>query len=193
MTVFTTQNLVTVYLQGFPTQVMKKLTEPLSNPSSFICRESIPGATSSGTKKQHQKPQPWTMIDLKLPFSPEVDVDEPFVNEVSEIQKTDTIKESGEVSVGTNVEPVDHSDHQLDMQARMTSTRNRPPTKKVLEAFAFGYLDKKEKRGRSRDNSVSKPPRRICPKVEGSHSGGVAGFENEERANVVCNSNDSAS
>jgi len=73
------------------------------------------------------------------------------------------------------------------------STRNRPPTIKVLEAFAFGYLDKKEKRGRSRDNSVSKPSRRVCHKVEGSSSGGVACSEKEERANVVCNSNASAS
>lgn len=130
---------------------------------------------------------------LKLPFSPEVDVDEPFVDEVSEIQKTDTIKESGEVSVGTNVEPVDHSHQQPDIQARRTSTRNRPPTKKVLEAFAFGYLDKNEKRDRSRDSSISKHSRRVCGKVEGSSSGGVAGSENEERANVVCNSNGSGS
>jgi hypothetical protein len=155
-------------LAGFPTQEIKNSAEPLSDPtSSFICREGVSDASSSGTKEQHQEPQPRTMIDLNLPGSPEVDVDEPFVNEMTEIQKSETGKESGEVSVGTNFEPVDNSDQQPDVQSRRTSTRNRPPTVKVLEAFAFGLLDKKEKRSRSRDSSVSKPSRRVHRKVEG--------------------------
>ncbi|XP_004508277.1 uncharacterized protein [Cicer arietinum] len=180
-------------LADFPTQKMKSLSDPLSNPSSTICREDVPDTSSSGTKDQQQKPQPWTMIDLNLlPVSPEVDDDELFANEVTEIPKTDTSKESVELGVETNVKPVDDSDQQPDLQARRQSTRNRPPTTKVLEAFAFGYLDKKEKRSRSRDSSVSKNSRRVCPKVEGTGSG-VAGSENEERANIVCNSNGSGS
>ncbi|WJX96152.1 hypothetical protein P8452_77394 [Trifolium repens] len=170
-------------LAGFPTQEIKNSAEPLSDPtSSFICREGVSDASSSGTKEQHQEPQPRTMIDLNLPGSPEVDVDEPFVNE--------TGKESGEVSVGTNFEPVDNSDQQPDVQSRRTSTRNRPPTVKVLEAFAFGLLDKKEKRSRSRDRSVSKPSRRVHRKVEGSSSA-VADSKTEERADVFCNGNGS--
>ncbi|CAJ2653892.1 unnamed protein product [Trifolium pratense] len=178
-------------LVGFPTQEIKKSAEPLSDPSSFICREGVSDASSSRTKEQHQEPRPRTMIDLNLPVSPEADVDEPFVNEMTEIQKSETGKESGEVSVETNFEPVDHSDLQPDVQARRTSTRNRPPTTKVLEAFAFGFLDKKEKRGRSRDSSVSKPSRRVRRKVEESSSA-VADSEKEERADVFGNGNGSA-
>ncbi|CAK8563673.1 unnamed protein product [Lathyrus sativus] len=180
------------YLARFPTQETKKLAEPLPNLGSFICRESVPGTSSSGTREQHQKPQPRTMIDLNLPVSPEVDADEPFVNEVTEVQKTDTSKESGEISAGTNIEPVDHSEQQPDVQARRTGTRNRPPTAKVLEAFAFGYLDKKEKRVRSRDSSGSKASRRVRHKVEGSSSGAVADTEKEGRMNFACNGNGSA-
>ncbi|CAJ2634902.1 unnamed protein product [Trifolium pratense] len=83
-------------LVGFPTQEIKKSAEPLSNPGSFICREGVSEANSSGTKEQHQEPKPWTMIHLNLPVSPEADVDEPFVNEMTEIQKSETGKESGE-------------------------------------------------------------------------------------------------
>ncbi|XP_058752221.1 uncharacterized protein LOC131625375 [Vicia villosa] len=180
------------YLARFPTQEIKKLAEPLPNLGSFICRESVPGTSSSGTREQHRKPQPRTMIDLNLPVSPEVDVDDSFGNEMTEIQKVDTSKESGEVSAGINVEPVDHSEQQPDVQTRRTGTRNRPPTAKVLEAFAFGYLDKKEKRVRSRDSSRSKASRRVRHKAEGSGSDAVADSGKEERANFACNGNGSA-
>ncbi|XP_058752222.1 uncharacterized protein LOC131625376 [Vicia villosa] len=192
------------YLARFPTQETKKLAEPLPNLGSFICRESVPGTSSSGSREQPPKPQPRTMIDLNLPVSPEVDVDESFVNEM----KADTSKESNDVSAGTNVElvdhseqqpdvqsrrtgTVDHSEQQPDVQARRTGTRNRPPTAKVLEAFAFGYLDKKEKRVRSRDSSGSKASRRVRHKAEGSSSGVVADSGKEERANFACNGNGS--
>ncbi|CAL5198870.1 unnamed protein product [Lathyrus oleraceus] len=180
------------YLARFPTQETKKLAEPLPNLGSFICRESVPGTSSSGTREQHQKPQPRTMIDLNLPVSPEVDADEPFVNEVTEIQNADTSKESGEASAGTNIEPVDQSEQQPDVQARRTGTRNRPPTAKVLEAFAFGYLDKKEKRVRSRDSSGSNASRRVRHKAEGSSSSAVADTEKEGRVNFTSNGNGSA-
>ncbi|XP_061349219.1 uncharacterized protein LOC133294547 [Gastrolobium bilobum] len=192
-------------LSGFPTQENKTLADPLSNHSSIISGEALPDTSSSGSKDQHEKPQPRTMIDLNLPVSPEVEADEPMVNEVTEIQQNNTSKESDELHVGTNITTVDHSDHQPDMHTRRQSTRNRPPTTKVLEAFAFGYLDRKEKR-RSRDypqdSSVSRPSRRVYRKVEGSRSGngngagsssGGAGFEKEETTNDVSNGNGNGS
>ncbi|KAL5065422.1 hypothetical protein RYX36_027159 [Vicia faba] len=177
------------YLARFSNQETKKLAEPLPNLNSFICRESVPGTSSPSTREQHRKPQPRTMIDLNLPVSPEVDADEPFVNEVIEIQKADTSKESVEVNAGTNIKLIDHSEQQPDVQARRTGTRNRPPTAKVLEAFAFGYLDKKEKHVRSRDSSGSKASRHVRHKAEGSGSGAVTDSGKEERANFSCNGN----
>ncbi|KAE9601995.1 hypothetical protein Lal_00040918 [Lupinus albus] len=121
--------------------------EPLSNSGSIISREPVPASSSSGTKDRGEKPQPRIMIDLNLPASDEVEADEPFV---SEIQRNNTSKESVELSVGTIFKPVGDSDHQLDMNTRRQSRRNRPPTIKVLEAYASGFLDVKEKK-RGRD------------------------------------------
>ncbi|KAJ1395200.1 SANT domain [Sesbania bispinosa] len=184
-----------ISLGGFPTQENKTLADPLSNPSSITNREAVPETSSSGTKDQHEKPVPRAMIDLNLPVSPEADADEPFVNEVTGIQQSNTSKESDELNVGTAFKPVDHFEHQPDIHARRQSTRNRPPTTKVLEAFAFGYLDRKEKR-RNRDylqdSSISRPSRRVCRKAAGPSSGG-AGFEKEGRRDVVCNGNGSTS
>ncbi|CAL0330661.1 unnamed protein product [Lupinus luteus] len=126
----------------------KKISlEPLSNSGSIISGEPVPTTSSSGIKDHGEKPKPRTMIDLNLPASEEVEADEPFV---SEIQQNNTSNESVELSVGTIFKPVDDSDHQLDMSTRRQSRRNRPPTIKVLEAYASGFLDIKEKK-RSRD------------------------------------------
>ncbi|TKY54138.1 hypothetical protein E2542_SST18544 [Spatholobus suberectus] len=183
---------------GFPTEKNKTVADPLSNPSSIINGEAVPDTGSSGAKDQCDKPQPRNMIDLNLPVSPEVEADEPFVNEVAEMQQqNNTGKESDELSVGANSKPGDHPDHQPEpaMHTRRQSTRNRPPTTKVLEAFAFGYLDRKEKRrGRDylQDSSITRPSRRVSRKVAGSSNGGT-GFEKVEKTDVVCNGNGSPS
>ena len=77
----------------------------------------------------------------------------------------------------------------IDLEENVTVI---PPQEKMPEAFAFGYLDKKKRNRSQEDCSVSKPSRRVCRKVEGSGSGGAAGSENEEGANVVSNGNGSA-
>ncbi|KAK7387885.1 hypothetical protein VNO78_22683 [Psophocarpus tetragonolobus] len=171
-------------LADFPTQKNKTLVDPPSNPSSIINAEAVPDTSSSGTKDQCDKPGPRTMIDLNLPVSPEVEADEPFVNEVVEMQQNSTGKESDDLSVGTNSKLGD----QPDLQIRRQSTRNRPPTTKVLEAFAFGYLDRKEKR-KSRDylqDSSTRPSRRVSRKVADS-SNGDTDLEKEKKTDVVCN------
>ncbi|KAK7264620.1 hypothetical protein RJT34_32229 [Clitoria ternatea] len=177
-------------LAGFPTHKNKTLADPPSNPGSMINGDVIPDSRSSGAKDQCDKPQLRTMIDLNLPVSPEVETDEPFVNEVTEIKQNDTSKESAEPSVGACSKPEDHPVHEPDMHTRRQSTRNRPPTAKVLEAFAFGYLDRKEKR-RHRDyqDSSKRPLRRVSQKVTGSSHGN----EKEENPVVVGNGNDSTS
>ncbi|OIW00028.1 hypothetical protein TanjilG_26365 [Lupinus angustifolius] len=166
----------------------KKITlvEPQSISSSIISRKSVDVTGSSATKDHGEKPQLRPMIDLNLPVLPEVEVDEPFV---SEILQNNRSKESDECSVGTIFKPVDDSDNQLDMNTRRRSRRNRPPTTKVLEAYASGYLDIKEKK-RSRDylqdSLIPRPSRCTYRKAEGYIGGDGSGFEKEERPNVVC-------
>ncbi|KAL1372517.1 hypothetical protein HN51_002658 [Arachis hypogaea] len=174
-------------LFGLPTQGNETLAGPVSNSSSIISTEAIPATSSSGTKDRHEKPLLRTLIDLNLPVAPEVQGDETSENEASDVQQKNTSKELEELSVATVSKPVDHSYHQPDIQTRRQSTRNRPPTAKVLEALAFGYLDRKEKRSR-RDyhQDSSRPPRRR--KAAGSGSG-VTGLEKDEKANVVYNGN----
>lgn len=174
-----------------PSQENKTLADPLPNPSLITNREVVPDTSSFATKDQHEKPQLRTMIDLNLPVSPEVDADEPLVNEVTQ---GNTSKESDELRGGITSTPVDSSEHQTDTHARRQGTRNRPPTTKVLEAFAFGYLDKKEKRKRKdiQDSSVSRPSRRKCRKEVVGSSSDCAGFEKEETRNV-CNGNGNGS
>jgi len=175
-------------LAGFPPQKNKTPADSLSNLSSIINEEAVPDTSSSGAKDQCSQPQPRTMIDLNLPVSPEVEVDEPFVNEVvTEMQENKTAKDSDDLRVGTNSKSGDHPEQQPDMHTRRQSTRNRPPTTKVLEAFAFGYLDRKEKR-RNRDylqdSSIARPS--VSRKVAGSSSAGTV-LEKEEKTEVVCN------
>ncbi|CAJ1941036.1 unnamed protein product [Sphenostylis stenocarpa] len=175
---------------GFTPQKNKTLADSLSNPSSIIHGEAVPDTSSSGAKDQCSKPQPRTMIDLNLPVSPEVEVDELFVNEVvAEMQENKTAKESDDLIVGTNSKLGDHPEQQPDIHTRRQSTRNRPPTTKVLEAFAFGYLDRKEKR-RSRDylqdSSVTRPS--VSRKVGRSSNGGT-GLEKEVKTDVVYDGN----
>jgi len=174
-------------LAGFPTQKNKRLADSLSNLSSIINEEAVPDTSSSGAMDQCSKPQPRTMIDLNLPVSPEVEVDEPFVNVVTEIQQNEIAKESNDLSVGTNSKLSDQPEQQPDMHTRRQSTRNRPPTTKVLEAFAFGYLDRKEKR-KSRDylqdGSITRSS--VSRKVGGSSNAGT-GLEKEEKTDIVIN------
>ncbi|XP_014510029.1 uncharacterized protein LOC106769080 isoform X2 [Vigna radiata var. radiata] len=174
-------------LAGFPAQKNKRLADSPSNLSSIINEEAVPDTSSSGAMGQCSKPQPRTMIDLNLPVSPEAEVDEPFVNVGTEMQENKISKESNDPSVGTNSKLGDHPEQQPDMHTRRQSTRNRPPTTKVLEAFAFGYLDRKEKR-RSRDylpdSSITRPS--VSRKV-GGYSNAGTGIEKEEKTDVVCN------
>ncbi|KAG5023877.1 hypothetical protein AAZX31_07G230800 [Glycine max] len=170
----------------FPTQKNKTLADPPSNPSSIINGEAVRDTSSSGNKDQCDKPQPRTMIDLNLPVPLEVEADETFVNEVAEMQQNNTGKESDDLSVVTNAK----LSEQPDIHTRRQSTRNRPPTTKVLEAFAFGYLDRKEK-CRNRDylqDSSTRPSRRVSRKLAGSRNGGTD-LEKEEKTDVVCNGN----
>ncbi|KAE9609591.1 putative transcription factor MYB/SANT family [Lupinus albus] len=162
------------------------LLEPQSISSSIISRKSVDVTGSSGTKDHGEKPQLRPMIDLNLPVLPEVGAEEAFV---SEILQNNTSKELDECSVGTICKPVDDSDNQLDMNTRRRSRRNRPPTTKVLEAYASGYLDIKEKK-RSRDylqdSLIPRPSQCTYRKVEGSRGGDGAGFKKEEGSNGVC-------
>ncbi|KAI4345434.1 hypothetical protein L6164_012559 [Bauhinia variegata] len=178
-----------------PPQENKMLAHLPSNPTSIISREAVPAPNASASEDQVEKPQTQTLIDLNLPVTLEFETEEPCLTEMTETQQNNARNESDRPSAGTIAKPVDNSEHQPDINPRRQSTRNRPLTAKVLEAFAFGYLDRKEKRkGRDsqQDSSRSRPSRRARVKAvtETSSSSG-ADFQKEESANGVCNETDS--
>ncbi|KAI9113765.1 hypothetical protein K1719_015016 [Acacia pycnantha] len=175
--------------EDLPAMEKKTSTNPPSNGSLFINREAVPAPSSSATEEQSKKSLPRAMIDLNLPVSHEDEGNESFVREMSETQQNNTRKELDDHSARAISQPVVNCQHQSEMNGRRQSTRNRPLTTKALEAFAFGYLDRKEKR-KSRDHafdsSISRPSRRACCKVTSEFTGSNGlNFHKEDRANGI--------
>ncbi|KAK4256634.1 hypothetical protein QN277_006335 [Acacia crassicarpa] len=175
-------------LADLPAMEKKTSTDPLSIGSLIINREAVPAPSSSATEEQSKKSLPRAMIDLNLPVSHEDEGNESFVREMSETQQKNTRKELADHSARAISQPVDNCQHQSEMNGRRQSTRNRPLTTKVLEAFAFGYLDRKEKR-KSRDHafdsSMSRPSRRACTSEFTGCNG--LNFQKDDRGNGIPN------
>ncbi|KAJ7980249.1 Arginine-glutamic acid dipeptide repeats protein [Quillaja saponaria] len=187
------ENLISsdkVHTQSDPSQQNKSTSSPPSIASPNFTREAITNSNHFCIE-QHEKPQSRILIDLNLPFTPDAEADEPFMTEMTERRQPDsTSKESDNSHSGTISKCVDNSQHQPDVNPRRHSTRNRPPTTKVLESLACGFWDKKEKRKSRevfhRDNSAFRPSRRTCGKARGEASGsGGANFQGDDRENSV--------
>ncbi|KAJ7955074.1 Arginine-glutamic acid dipeptide repeats protein [Quillaja saponaria] len=182
-----------VHSQEDPSQQKRSTAGPPSIASGNVNREVITYTNQFGIE-QHEKPQIRTWIDLNLPVTPDAEADGLFMTEMTEKQHAGTSKESNYPHSGTNSKCVDNSQPQPDVNPRRHSTRNRPPTTKVLESLAYGFLEKKEKRKSRqafpRDSYASRPSRRAHDKVIGEASGsGGANSQGEERADCVSNVN----
>ncbi|XP_054807722.1 uncharacterized protein LOC129309956 [Prosopis cineraria] len=174
-----------------PPHEIKIFADPSLNASQIKSGEAVPESSSSCHDDQHEKP--WKrMIDLNLPVPPEVEVDELCNSEMTGRQQNNTREDTDDSCAATISNPEVNSE-QPNVNTRRQSTRNRPLTAKVLEAFALGYLDRKEKRrGRDYllDSSASRPSRRVRGKKTGeTSSSSGANFHKEEASNVVCNGN----
>ncbi|KAF7837838.1 uncharacterized protein G2W53_006320 [Senna tora] len=172
-----------------PLQQNKVTVDPPSYSSSIIGREAVSATSSPFHEDQHEKPLKRTMIDLNLPVSPEAEADEPFM---TERQQNHTRENADDSSAAATSKPEESSEQPPNMNTRRHSTRNRPLTAKVLEAFALGYLDNKKEKRKSRDYprdcSGSRPSRRVRGKKTGeTSSSSGADFQKEERTNAVCN------
>ncbi|KAI9123286.1 hypothetical protein K1719_006175 [Acacia pycnantha] len=176
-----------------PPQELKKFEDLLLKASQLNLSDAFCAGLSSSHDDQHEKPQKRTMIDLNIPVSPEAEVDEFCNSKTSETLQNNTREDKDDSCAAMISNPEDNSE-QPNTNTRRQSTRNRPLTKKVLEAFAFGYLDRKEKRkGRDYllDGSSPRPSRRARGKKTGGETSSSSGadFQKEERTSVVCNGN----
>lgn len=145
----------------------------------------------------HEKPQPRTLIDLNIPVTSDVEADEPFMTEMSGRQDDQTSNEpdSSSHAVNTSKSVAANTEQESKVSSRRQSTRNRPLTTKVLEAFACGFLDTKQKR-KSKDafpgeNSNSRPSRRSRARVGTPESinSSSADFNMEETGTAIQNNN----
>ncbi|XP_028751591.1 uncharacterized protein LOC114711367 [Neltuma alba] len=175
-----------------PPQEIKTFADPSLNTSQINSGEAVPASSSSCHDDQHEKPRKRTMIDLNMPVSAEAEADELCNAETNERQHNNS-REDTDDSCAATISIAEDNSEQPNMNTRRQSTRNRPLTAKVLEAFAFGYLDRKEKRkGRDYllDSPSPKPSRRVRGKKSGETStSSGADFQKEERTNVMCNGN----
>ncbi|KAA8527467.1 hypothetical protein F0562_034818 [Nyssa sinensis] len=161
---------------------------PIESSGGIFC------ATTFGAEHPYEKPQPRTLIDLNLPHvPPDFETGEAFMMELRGVQDDQTKKQQDnstalETSIG-----VASSEQQPNMNSRRQSTRNRPPTARVLEALAGGFLTinrrRKIKETGPQENSTSRPPRRARYEVgitENFDTGNVAS-KVAKGGNDVCN------
>ncbi|XP_038875274.1 uncharacterized protein LOC120067768 isoform X2 [Benincasa hispida] len=156
-----------------------------------------PISSLDGNPKDISLNQSRALIDLNLPVPLDAETNEPVIMQMRE-RPDQTSKEADDPSVAKTSEVTPNiSDQQLHMNSRRVSSRNRPPTTRALEARALGLLDVKQKRKHKdpflEGNSITRPPRRACPKVRPTENLGIniEKFKIEDRAVVVssCNSN----
>ncbi|XP_068333218.1 uncharacterized protein [Pyrus communis] len=156
-----------------PSQV--DLSEEKLSSTSTLSREASPVNNGEGKRGDslrvetfHENPQCRTFFDLNMPPSLDAETDEPFT--MTERQDDQTKREPDAASHSTMPsECGDISEQQPAMNSRRQSTRSRPLTTKVLESFAYGFFDTKQKRKSRdefpRDNSILRPSRRARTKV----------------------------
>ncbi|KAL6293190.1 hypothetical protein ACE6H2_001332 [Prunus campanulata] len=158
--------------------------------SPVFSGEGIPGRNNLHVEQPHEIPQPRTLIDLNIPISLDAETDEPFT--MIERQDDQTSQELDEPHSVISSECRGTSEQQPTINSRRQSTRNRPLTTKVLEAFACGFLDTKQKR-KSTDafpGDSSKPSRRARTRkrVPDSFDASLADFNMQETTAAIHNS-----
>jgi hypothetical protein len=133
-----------------------------SNAAS-ITENCLGGEVSPG------KPQPWTLMDLNLPYaSPDIGTEEPFIMDMMQINDNSCANKLSFPSETSQLpEPSKISDsgasteQQPTMNSRRQSMRSRPLTTKVWEALEYGLFDRNRKRKRveTSHNSISRSSR----------------------------------
>ncbi|KAF4365103.1 hypothetical protein G4B88_018283 [Cannabis sativa] len=108
---------------------------------SILTHTKLPGIPNSNLLAAGhplEKPPFRALFDLNIPFSQDAETDIFMTDyKTNEVDKPQAVKSP---ECGTNTE------QETKVSSRRHSTRNRPLTTKVLEAFACGYLDTKQKR-----------------------------------------------
>lgn len=172
------------------------LLEKLSSGGSLVTKGVLINSDRMGDGYPHEKAQPRTLIDLNLPICLDDEIDEPLIMDMIET-RDDQINQGPDDpgSVKTS-ECMAHPEQEIGLNPRRQSTRNRPLTTKVLEAFAYGFMDVKQKR-KSRDalpeeSLSSRPSRRARDRVRTPESNTSSTIELsvEENESFVHNNDD---
>lgn len=174
-----------------PSQEKLSSTSSSRGCSPIACAEGIPSSNHMGAEQPLEKPPSRTFIDLNMPISQDAETDEPFTKETTARQDQQRSKESDnpQLSVKSS-ECAANSEQEANVGPRRQSTRNRPLTTKVLEAFACGFMDTKQKRKAKDafpgDNLKLRPSRRPRPTLSPQESFNSANvdFTMEQRETI---------
>ncbi|XP_030508203.2 uncharacterized protein LOC115722953 [Cannabis sativa] len=163
---------------------------------SIVTHTKLPGIPNSNLlAAEHplEKPPFRALFDLNIPFSQDAETDI-FMTDYktnNEVDKPQAVKSP---ECGTN------SEQETKVSSRRHSTRNRPLTTKVLEAFACGYLDTKQKR-KTKNNAFGgenlrllRTPKRartcsVTPSESESLNSFTVDFTVNQNGNAIKNSN----
>ncbi|XP_062108612.1 uncharacterized protein LOC133819388 [Humulus lupulus] len=154
----------------------------------------IANSNLSAAEHPLEKPPLRALFDLNIPLSHDAEIDN-FMVDTTEAQDYKTNKELDKPQEVKSPECETNSEQEAKVSSRRHSTRNRPLTTKVLEAFACGYMDAKQKR-KAKDaipgeNLRLRTPRRARASVtppEGLNSF-TLDFTVRQNGNAIRNSN----
>ncbi|PON88291.1 hypothetical protein TorRG33x02_158780 [Trema orientale] len=175
-----------------PSQEKLSSTSSSRGDSPITSAEGIATRNHMGAELPHERLPTRTLIDLNVPVSPGAEIDESLTIDRTEgrdhqMSNLDAVK---------SPEFVANSEQEAKVGSRRQSTRNRPLTTKVLEAFACGFLDTKQKR-KTKDafpgeNLKLRPSRRARARVTTppeSLNSITMDFTMEDRGNAIQNTN----
>ncbi|XP_060971922.1 uncharacterized protein LOC115716096 [Cannabis sativa] len=158
--------------------------------------EGIANSNHMDADFPHDKPPTRTLIDLNLPISPDVETDESQMMDTAEGK--DHEMDNPHVVKFSECVAITEEQEAKVVGSRRQSTRNRPLTTRVLEAFACGFLDIKQKR-KSKDaflgdNLKLRPPSRrararVTTTPPESFDSITVDFPMEERGSSIQNTN----
>ncbi|PON80332.1 Homeodomain-like [Parasponia andersonii] len=134
------------FSENMLSQEKLSLTSSSRGGSPIIATEGIANGNPVAAEHPHEKPPLPTVIYLNVTTTPNAEIDKTFLIDKTEGQDRQTTKELDSPQAVKSPEIVAKPEQETKVLPRRQSTRIRPLTTRVLEAYACGFLETKQKR-----------------------------------------------
>ncbi|PON88300.1 Homeodomain-like [Trema orientale] len=159
------------FSENMLSQEKLSLTSSSRGGSPIIATEGIANSNPLAAEHPHEKPPLPTFIYLNITTPPNAEIDKTFLVDKTEGQDRQTTKEVDSPQAVRSQEIVAKSEQESKVLPCRQSTRIRPLTTRVLEAYACGFLETKQKRKtkdaipgeNSKKRSSVRPRARLTP------------------------------